>query len=128
MVLLMKPYWAPLVRLFARTSIGRRLIRPHVPQPVSAVEQRKIMAERQGHLAALVAALDRRDEVIEVVANSPDKASALSGVAQLLGIDESQAQTVLDVQLVRFAVKERDRLREQLESLADWSPDGSAEA
>lgn len=66
--------------------------------------------ERLAILDALVAAMHRRDEVIDVIASSPDPKAAQQAVAALLRIDHAPARAVLDAQLRLFTTSYRDQL------------------
>lgn len=67
-------------------------------------------ASREEVLDALVAAVARRTEVMEVIAAAGDVDEARQGLVELLGISEVQAYVVLDMQLRRFAVLEVEKL------------------
>jgi DNA gyrase subunit A len=81
-------------------------------------------AERLAHVQrGLVKALDALDEVIALIRRSPDVDDARTGLMELLGIDEIQAQAILDLQLRRLAALQRqaiiDRLAELEITIAD---------
>lgn len=66
---------------------------------------------------ALADALDRRQEVFELLGAAPDPDTARSQLEELLGIDTVGAQAVLDMQLRRVPASERDRITTQLQEL-----------
>jgi DNA gyrase, A subunit len=75
-------------------------------------------AEERAHiLRALLKALDRLDEVIELIRQSPSAAQASVGLQSLLEIDEVQAQAILDMQLRKLAALERQQITDEYESL-----------
>src|SRR3954451_21961329 len=81
-------------------------------------------AERLAHVQrGLVKALDALDEVIALIRRSPDVDEARTGLMELLGIDEIQAQAILDLQLRRLAALQRqaiiDRLADLERTIAD---------
>ena len=59
---------------------------------------------------ALVAALDRRQEVFDVLVSAEDPDGARSRLQELLDIDEEAAQCVMDMQLRRLPGSERERI------------------
>ena len=72
-------------------------------------------AQARAHIyRGLVIALDRLDEVIALIRRSPSTDDAREGLKALLGIDELQANAILDMQLRRLAALERQRIIDQL--------------
>jgi DNA gyrase subunit A len=68
-------------------------------------------AEEEAHiLRGLLKALDDLDEVIALIRRSATVEVARDGLMQLLGIDELQAQAILNMQLRRLAALERQKL------------------
>jgi DNA gyrase subunit A len=68
-------------------------------------------AEEEAHiLRGLLKALDALDEVIALIRASATVEVARDGLIQLLGIDELQAQAILNMQLRRLAALERQKL------------------
>ncbi|HYO17998.1 MAG TPA: DNA gyrase subunit A, partial [Dermatophilaceae bacterium] len=68
-------------------------------------------AEEEAHiLRGLLKALDMLDEVIALIRRSATVEVARDGLMQLLGIDELQAQAILNMQLRRLAALERQKL------------------
>jgi len=75
-------------------------------------------------LKGLRIALSRLDEVIALIRRSPDVPTARSGLMELLGITEKQAQAILDLRLQRLTQLEQSKLeeehRELTEKIAYW--------
>lgn len=66
---------------------------------------------------ALETALDRRQEVFELLGGAPDPDDARSRLQELLDIDDVGAEAVMDMQLRRLPASERDRITTQLREL-----------
>ncbi|MEP6813967.1 MAG: DNA gyrase C-terminal beta-propeller domain-containing protein, partial [Marmoricola sp.] len=72
-------------------------------------------AEKRAHiLRGLAKALDMLDEVIALIRRSPDVDEARDGLIALLGVDEVQAQEILNMQLRRLAALERQKIIDNL--------------
>ena len=65
----------------------------------------------------LLLALDRIDEVIEIIRGSADVEESRNNLVQRLDLSEVQAQAILDMQLRRLAALERERLQKEHEEL-----------
>lgn len=65
-------------------------------------------------LEALCTALDRRREVLELLATATDPDDALEGLQEKLGLEYAGALAVLDLQLRRLTSSERDRIAAEL--------------
>jgi DNA gyrase subunit A len=80
-------------------------------------------AEEEAHiLRGLLKALDALDEVIALIRRSATVEVARDGLIQLLGIDELQAQAILNMQLRRLAALERQKLidrHDELQAMID---------
>ncbi|MBE1564396.1 DNA gyrase subunit A [Nonomuraea africana] len=75
-------------------------------------------AEERAHiLRGLLKALDRMDEVIALIRQSPSAAEAQGGLMTLLDIDEIQAQAILDMQLRKLAALERQAIQDEFDHL-----------
>jgi len=72
---------------------------------------------RANILVALERAGDAWPQVLKVISDSEDSATARLSVAQALGLDEVQANAVLDMQFRRVTRIDRDRIREELSEL-----------
>jgi DNA gyrase subunit A len=73
--------------------------------------------ERLHIVAALLAAIDRIDDVIALIRASESAAVAQAGLMALLEIDEVQARAILDMQLRKLAALERQELVDEREEL-----------
>lgn len=58
----------------------------------------------------LLAAFDRRSEVLEALARAADRDAAIRTVRDLLGVSRVQAVAVIELQLHRFTTESRDRI------------------
>jgi DNA gyrase subunit A len=75
-------------------------------------------AQERAHIVgALLKAIDQIDAVIALIRASESAAAAQQGLMDLLDIDETQAQAILDMQLRRLAALERQRLTDEYEEL-----------
>nr|WP_216648178.1 DNA gyrase subunit A [Isoptericola chiayiensis] len=71
-------------------------------------------AEEQIHIyEGYLRALDALDEVIALIRRSPDVEEARTGLRELLGIDEDQANAILALQLRRLAALERQKILDE---------------
>ena len=73
--------------------------------------------DRDHIVQGLLLALDRIDEVIEIIRNSADVEASRNNLMQELDLSEAQAQAILDMQLRRLAALERERLQNEHEEL-----------
>ncbi len=75
-------------------------------------------AQEEAHiLVGLLKALDALDEVIALIRRSPTPDEARTGLMELLGIDEEQAQAILNMQLRRLAALERQKIQDRFAEL-----------
>jgi hypothetical protein len=58
----------------------------------------------------VLTAFDRRAEVLDAIAGSPDRATSLRRVRELLEVSHLQATAILDLPLQRFTTESRDRI------------------
>ena len=79
--------------------------------------ERRVLVDRLDVLDAMAAALDRREEVLAVVAAAVDPDAALEELRAAFGWSDSQAHAVLSLQLLRFSVRQRERINEDRESV-----------
>jgi DNA gyrase subunit A len=71
-------------------------------------------AEERSHiLEGLIIALDRIDEVIELIRASANAEEARQGLIAGFGLSEPQAQHILDMQLRRLTALEQDKIRDE---------------
>ncbi|WP_230120095.1 DNA gyrase subunit A [Arthrobacter sp. Bi83] len=73
---------------------------------------------------ALVQAMDRRDEVFQMIEDSEDGDEAIRRVGQLLGVGELCSRAVLDLQARRFTRDQRQAIASHAEELRSKLPDG----
>ena len=73
---------------------------------------------------ALVQAMDRRDEVFQMIEDSEDRDEAMRRVGQLLGVGELGSRAVLDLQARRFTRDQRQAIASRAEELRSKLPDG----
>ena len=73
--------------------------------------------ERAHILAGLRIAISHLDEVIALIRGSADAESARKALMERFGLDEPQAQAILDMQLRRLAALERERLENEYDEL-----------
>ena len=66
--------------------------------------------DRDHVVQGLLLALDRMDEVIEIIRGSADVEAARTNLMSTLDLSEIQSQAILDMQLRRLAALERERL------------------
>ena len=69
--------------------------------------------DRDHIVQGLLLALDRIDEVIEIIRGSADVEESRTNLTQQLDLSEAQAQAILDMQLRRLAALERERLENE---------------
>src|SRR5699024_6186692 len=68
-------------------------------------------------LRGLIKALDALDEVIALIRASATVEAARTGLRELLGIDEIQANAILEMQLRRLAALERQKILDEFKAL-----------
>ncbi|MEK7873816.1 MAG: DNA gyrase subunit A, partial [Chloroflexota bacterium] len=69
--------------------------------------------ERDHILLGLLLALDQLDAVIKTIRESPDVEAARANLIQRFGLDQIQAQAILDMQLRRLAALERKKIQDE---------------
>ena len=80
------------------------------------VRLRQAKQRRDVVVAVLTGARSWAD-VLSVIADAPDAASALGGLQERFGLDEVQATALLDMQFRRVAGAETQRLADELQQL-----------
>ena len=74
--------------------------------------------EKRAHiLSGYLKALDALDAVIALIRKSADSEEARAGLMKLLGVDEIQANAILDMQLRRLAALERQKIIDEYDEL-----------
>ncbi|MFZ2089662.1 MAG: DNA gyrase subunit A [Desulfobaccales bacterium] len=75
-------------------------------------------AEARAHiLAGLLIALDHLDEVINLIRAAPDAATAKEQLMSRFGLDDLQAQAILDMRLARLTGLERQKIVDEAREL-----------
>ena len=75
--------------------------------------------ERLHILEGLIIALDNIDEIINLIRNAPDPATAKTGLMERFALSEKQAQAILDMRLQRLTGLERDKILEENRQLLE---------
>ncbi|QHO90048.1 DNA gyrase subunit A [Actinomyces sp. 432] len=73
--------------------------------------------ERLHILEGLLKAIDALDAVIALIRRSPTTDEARTGLMELLGVDEAQAEAILSLQLRRLAALERLKIQQESDEL-----------
>ena len=73
--------------------------------------------ERDHVIQGLLLALDRMDEVIQIIRSSADVEAARTNLMSTLDLSEIQSQAILEMQLRRLAALERERLEKEHDDL-----------
>ena len=75
-------------------------------------------AQARAHiLEGLLKALDHIDEIVSLIRNSPDTATAKASLMERFEFSDKQAQAILDMRLARLTGLERDRLQEEYDGI-----------
>ena len=69
--------------------------------------------ERDHILLGLLLALDQLDAIIKTIRESPDVETARANLIQRFGLDQIQAQAILEMQLRRLAALERKKIQDE---------------
>jgi DNA gyrase/topoisomerase IV subunit A len=75
-------------------------------------------------LEALVRAMDRRDEVFQVIDDSENVDEAIRRVGQLLDVGAVSSRAVVDLQVRRFTRDQRRAIASRAGELRSMLPDG----
>jgi DNA gyrase subunit A len=106
-------------RTLALDAFIRHWITHQIEVIVRRTRYRLRKKEERAHIVrAYLAALERLDDVIELIRNSATVDVAREGLMELLSIDEIQANAILDMQLRRLAALERQKLVDEYEELS----------
>ena len=84
--------------------------RRYPEEPDSLAVQLRHARARLEIIEAIAAALERRDEVLGLVAAAPDTDHARDEIMRLLNVGSHPATAVLDVQVRRFTERERQKI------------------
>jgi DNA gyrase/topoisomerase IV subunit A len=68
-------------------------------------------------LDAVIAAIDRRHEVVQAAYQAANRSELIAKLQDLFAIDRSQAIAIGDLQIFRFNAEDRDRLDRERVSL-----------
>jgi len=103
-----------------RTLSLKRLLLSYIEHRLQVIERRSehdlVRAREREHvLAGLLIALDRIDEVIDVIRRSRTAETARKNLRKRFRLSERQAQAILDMPLRRLASLERRRIDEEHE-------------
>ncbi len=90
--------------------------RKEVVKRRSQFELRKAQ-ERAHILEGLRVALSNLDAIIALIRNARDAEEARNGLMERFGLDQPQAQAILDMQLRRLAALERERIENEYQQL-----------
>lgn len=87
---------------------------------VRRTKHRLKKAKALAHIqVALLMALDVLDDVIALIRKSPTAEESREGLKKLLGIDDDQANAILDMQLRRLAALERQKIQDTYDALME---------
>lgn len=75
------------------------------------------MRDRLAILDAMSGVIERRQELMEVLASASDADAARGEIQTRFGFSEAQALAVLDLQVRRFAGRERSRIIEEAQDI-----------
>jgi DNA gyrase subunit A len=92
---------------------GVHLLNSRWQDPVMTDQDRRELTERLQILDAIAVGAEQRVELLEIVASSPDAESARARVSETFGLNLAQSAAILDMQIRRFAAKERNRLTDE---------------
>lgn len=96
-------------------QVVRHYVKHQIEVIVRRTRYRLRKAEERAHiLRGLSKALDQLDEVIALIRRSPTVDEARTGLIELLEVDETQANAILEMQLRRLAALERQKIVDQL--------------
>lgn len=75
-------------------------------------------AQARAHiLAGLLIALDHIDEIVKIIRQSQSSDIAKAALISRFGLDDKQAQAILDMRLVRLTGLERDKVKDEYQDL-----------
>ena len=100
----------------------KSIIKHYIDHQVDVIRRRTTYdlnkAEARAHiLEGLLIALDRIDEIISLIRASANPNVAKQGLMENFGLDDKQAQAILDMRLQRLTGLERERLQSEYDEL-----------
>jgi hypothetical protein len=111
----MTTYAQPAIRRSTRhrqvvPALWRQVVRgASKAEPVHAEPDRSAFTQLEIY-DGILAAIDHRAEVLDVIATSPDRETSIRNLRGLLDITHLQATAILDLPLDRFTAESRDRI------------------
>lgn len=112
----MTTYAQPTIRRSTRhrhvvPALWRQVVRggPKDERPAHTEPDRSAFTQLEIY-DGILAAIDHRAEVLDVIATSPDRESSIRSLRDLLEITHLQATAILDLPLDRFTAASRDRI------------------
>jgi DNA gyrase/topoisomerase IV subunit A len=93
-------------------------MQPPYDSVVDPVEERQLAMERLHILDAISTAIERRNDLLDLVDSSRSAEEALTRLQAEWGFTEFQAHAALDLQVRRFAGRERERIADERTELA----------
>ena len=113
-----------LVNGIPRTLNLKQILVEYVKHRQEVIARRSIFdlteAKRRAHiLEGLKIALDNLDEVIKTIRQSRDSDTARSSLMEKFGLTELQANAILDMQLRRLAMLEREKIEEEYKKVGE---------
>jgi DNA gyrase/topoisomerase IV subunit A len=84
---------------------------------VPTAENRQLLLDRLAVLAPMARAMNDVEGLLDSLSAAVDVSAATAALRDLLECDDVQAVAVLDMQVRRFAIQERQRLNDEIESI-----------
>lgn len=108
-------YAQPILRRSSRKhvvpALWRQVVKSGVGgEPVVQAEPDRSAFTQLEIYDGVLTAFDRRAEVLDVIAGSPDRDTSVRRVRELLEVSHLQATAILDLPLQRFTTESRDRI------------------
>ena len=101
----------------------KEMLQHYIDHQVDVITRRTIYdlrkAQERAHiLEGLKIAIDNIDEVIAIIRKSKDQASAKIGLMERFGLDEIQAQAIVQMRLGQLTNMERTKIEDEIAALA----------
>ncbi len=101
----------------------KEMLQHYIDHQVDVITRRTIYdlrkAQERAHiLEGLKIAIDNIDEVIAIIRKSKDQASAKVGLMERFGLDELQAQAIVQMRLGQLTNMERTKIEDEIAALA----------